>query len=171
MPPAPIVFIATATHVVSLGAASLVVVATVLELLPAVEVVDVPKTKLPLLLVVQLIGGPQVTDVNTDDEGVVFKADVEVLIVGEMVGNEITDDVVLIVVAELEYPPYEAIMLLYLYCQKPFLPPRLQRPYRACRSRAARARVDSIWTASSNLCSNCGEKGDKQEYNGRHCCD
>jgi hypothetical protein len=127
MPPAPILLTATATHVVSLGAVSLVVVAPVLKLLPAVEVVDVPKTKLPLLLVVQLIGGPQVTDVNTDDEVVVFKADVEVLIGGEIVGNEITDDVVLTIVAELEYPPYEAIMLLYLYCQKPLLPPRLRR--------------------------------------------
>jgi hypothetical protein len=45
-------FIATATHVVSLGGASLVVVATVLELLPAVDEVDVPKTNVPLLLVV-----------------------------------------------------------------------------------------------------------------------
>jgi hypothetical protein len=127
MPPAPILLIATATHVVSLGATSLVVVATVLELLPAVQKVDVPKTKLPLLLVVQPIGGPQVTDVNTDDEVVVFRADVELSIGGEMVGNEMTDDVVLTIVAELEYPPYEAIMLLYLYCQKPLLPSRLRR--------------------------------------------
>jgi hypothetical protein len=124
MPPAPILLITTATQVVSLGAASLVVVATVLDLLPAVEVVDVPKTNDPLLLVVQPIGGPQVTDVNTNDEVFVFKADVEVLTGGEMVGNVMTDDVVLTIVAELEYPPYEAIMLLYLYCQNPVFLPR-----------------------------------------------
>jgi hypothetical protein len=124
MPPAPILLITTATQVVSLGAASLVVVATVLDLLPAVEVVDVPKTNDPLLLVVQPIGGPQVTDVNTNDEVFVFKADVEVLTGGEMVGNVMTDDVVLTIVAELEYPSYEAIMLLYLYCQNPVFLPR-----------------------------------------------
>jgi hypothetical protein len=124
MPPAPILLITTATQVVSLGAASLVVVATVLDLLPAVGVVDVPKTNDPLLLVVQPIGGPQVTDVNTNDEVFVFKADVEVLTGGEMVGNVMTDDVVLTIVAELEYPSYEAIMLLYLYCQNPVFLPR-----------------------------------------------
>jgi hypothetical protein len=122
--------IATATHVVSRGGASLVVVATVSELLPAVDVVDVPKTNVPLLLVVQLTGGPDIIVVNSedevvvlraddeavvlraDDEAVVFKADVEVT-----VGNKLTDDVVLTIVAELVYPPYEAIMLLYVCCQ------------------------------------------------------
>jgi hypothetical protein len=114
-------FIATATHVVSLGGASLVVVATVLELLPAVDEVDVPKTNVPLLLVVQLTRGPDTIVVNKDDEVVVLKADVEV-----SVGNKLADDVVLTIVVELEYPPYEAITLLYICCQEPVFPLRLQ---------------------------------------------
>jgi hypothetical protein len=85
--------IATATHVVSLGTVSLVVVATVLELVSTAEVVGVPKTNVPLLLVVQLIGDPDTMDVNKDDEVLVLKADAEV-------GNGMLDDVVLIVVAE-----------------------------------------------------------------------
>lgn len=88
--------IATATHVVSLGAASLVVVAMVLELLPVVEAVGVPKTNDPLLLVVQLIGGPDTIVVNKDDEVVDSKTDVEV-----SAGNEVTLDVVLITVADV----------------------------------------------------------------------
>ncbi|KAG9562765.1 hypothetical protein KCV04_g14473, partial [Aureobasidium melanogenum] len=87
--------IATATHVVSLGTVSLVVVATVLELVSATEVVGVPKTNVPLLLVVQLIGDPETMDVNKDDEVLVLEADVEV-----SVGHGMLDDVVLIVVAE-----------------------------------------------------------------------
>jgi hypothetical protein len=131
--------IATATHVVSRGGASLVVVATVLELLPAVDVVDVPKTKVPLLLVVQLTGGPDIIVVNKDDEVVVLRADDEAVVlkaddeavvlkaddeavvlkadVEDPVGNKLADDVVLTIVAELVYPPYEAIMLLYVCCQ------------------------------------------------------
>jgi hypothetical protein len=122
--------IATATHVVSLGGASLVVVATVLELLPAVDVVDVPKTKVPLLLVVQLTGGPDMIVVNKDGEAVVLKADDEAVVleadVEVIVGNKLADDVVLTMVAELEYPPYEANVLLYLCCQKPVFPFRLR---------------------------------------------
>jgi hypothetical protein len=114
-------FIATATHVVSLGGASLVVVATVLELLPAVDEVDVPKTNVPLLLVVQLTRGPDTIVVNKDDEVVVLKAGVEV-----SVGNKLADDVVLTIVVELEYPPYKAITLLYICCQEPVFPLRLQ---------------------------------------------
>ncbi|KAG9677058.1 hypothetical protein KCU99_g2282, partial [Aureobasidium melanogenum] len=85
--------IATATQVVSLGTVSLVVVATVLELVSTAEVVGVPKANVPLLLVVQLIGDPDTMDVNKDDEVLVLKADAEV-------GNGMLDDVVLIVVAE-----------------------------------------------------------------------
>jgi hypothetical protein len=122
--------IATATHVVSLGGASLVVVATVLELLPAVDVVDVPKTKVPLLLVVQLTGGPDMIVVNKDDEAVVLRADGEAVVleadVEVIVGNKLADDVVLTMVVELEYPPYEANVLLYLCCQKPVFPFRLR---------------------------------------------
>jgi hypothetical protein len=114
-------FIATATHVVSLGGASLVVVATVLELLPAVDEVDVPKTNVPLLLVVQLTRGPDTIVVNKDDEVVVLKAGVEV-----SVGNKLADDVVLTIVVELGYPPYKAITLLYICCQEPVFPLRLQ---------------------------------------------
>lgn len=121
--------IATATHVVSLGAASLVVVAMVLKLLPVVDAVGVPRTNDPLLLVVQLIGGPDTIVVNKDDEVVVSETNVEV-----SAGNEVTIDVmlttdadvevsmgvcmgldvVLTTVAELEYPPYEADVLLYV---------------------------------------------------------
>jgi hypothetical protein len=132
--------IATATHVVSLGGASLVVVATVLELLPAADVVDVPKTKVPLLLVVQLTGGPDILVVNKDDEVVVLRADDEVVVlragdeavvlradVEDPVGNKLADDVVLTSVAELVYPPYEAIMLLYVYCQGLVFSSRPQR--------------------------------------------
>ena len=107
--------IATATHVVSLRAAALVVDATVLELLPA-DAVGVPKTKVPLLLVVQLIGGPDTMVVNKDD--VVLNKDVEVVgsraVVEVLVGNETTIDVVLITGAELECPLYEANALLYI---------------------------------------------------------
>jgi hypothetical protein len=123
-------FIATATHVVSLGGASLVVVATVLELLPAVDEVDVPKTNVPLLLVVQLTRGPDTIVVNKDDEVVVLRADDEVVVlkadVEVSVGNKLADDVVLTIVVELEYPPYEAITLLYICCQEPVFPLRLQ---------------------------------------------
>jgi hypothetical protein len=119
--------IATATHVVSLGAAALVVVATVSELLPA-DVVGVPKTKVPLLLVVQLIGGPDTMVVNKDDEVVnndevvVSRVDVEAL-----VGNEMTIDVVLTTGAELECPLYEANALLYICRQKPISALKLPR--------------------------------------------
>lgn len=98
--------IATATHVVSLGAASLVVVAMVLELLPVDEAVGVPRTNDPLLLVVQLIGGPDTIVVNKDDEVdvsnevnevFVLIADVEV-----SVGNEMTIDEVLTTVADVK---------------------------------------------------------------------
>ena len=143
--------IATATHVVSLGAASLVVVAMVLELLPVIEAVGVPRTNDPLLLVVQLIGGPDTIVVNKDDEVVVSRIDVEVVTlkaeVEVSVGNEVTIDVVLITVAdvevsvgvwmalvvvlttvaELEYPPYEARVLLYICRQKLILPRELSR--------------------------------------------
>ncbi|KAG9577066.1 hypothetical protein KCU86_g17474, partial [Aureobasidium melanogenum] len=89
--------IATATHVVSLGTVSLVVVATVLKLVTTAEVVGLPKKNVPLLLVVQLIGDPETTNVNKDDEVLVLKADVEV-----SVGNDMLNDVVLIIVAEFE---------------------------------------------------------------------
>lgn len=75
---------ATATQVVSLGTVSVVVVATVLELVSGTEMVGVPKTNDPLLFVVQLIGVPDTIDVNKSDEVVVLKADVEV-----SVGNEV----------------------------------------------------------------------------------
>lgn len=136
MPSAPMLLIATATHVVSLGATSLVVVAMVLELLPVVEAVGVPRTNDPLLLVGQLIGGPDMIVVNKDDEVVDSKevdevfvpiADVEVSVGNEMTNDEVLTtvadirvsvdvwkalDVVLATVAELEYPPYEANVLL-----------------------------------------------------------
>jgi hypothetical protein len=122
--------IATATHVVSLGGASLVVVATVLELLPAVDAVGAPKTNVPLLLVVQLTGGPDTIVVNKDDEVVVLRVDDEVVVlkadVKVSVGNKLADDVVLTIVAELEYPPYEAIVLLYLCCQEPGFPLKIR---------------------------------------------
>ena len=119
--------IATATHIVSLGAAALVVDATVLELLPA-DAVGVPNTKVPLLLVVQLIGGPDTIVVNkddevvNDDEVVVLRAEVEVL-----VGNEMRIDVVLTTGAELECALYEANALLYICCQKPISVLKLRR--------------------------------------------
>lgn len=98
--------IATATHVVSLGAASLVVVAMVLELLPVIEAVGVPKTNDPLLLVVQLIGGPDTIVFNKDDEVVVSRIDVEVVTlkaeVEVSIGNDVTIDVVLATVADVE---------------------------------------------------------------------
>lgn len=103
------------------------VVATVSKLLPA-DVVGVPKTKVPLLLVVQLIGGPDTIVVNkdeevvNDEEEVVSRAEVEVLI-----GNEMTIDVVLITGAELECPLYEANALLYIFCQKPVSALKLRR--------------------------------------------
>lgn len=100
--------IATATHVVSLGTVSVVVVATVLKLVSETEMVGVLKTNDALLFVVQLIGVPDAIDVNKDDEVVVSKADVAVSI-----GDDMLEDVVLIVVAEFEYPPKEAGMLLY----------------------------------------------------------
>jgi hypothetical protein len=131
--------IATATHVVSRGGASLVIVATVLELLPAADVVDVPTTNDPLLLVVQLTGGPDMIVVNMDDEVVVLRVDDEVVVlraddeavvlkadVEDPVGNKLADDVVLTSVAELVYPPYEGNVLLYLCCQKPVFPFRLR---------------------------------------------
>ena len=98
--------IATATQVVSLGAASLVVVAMSLELLPVIEAVGVPKTNDPLLLVVQLIGGPDTIVVNKDDEAVVSRIDVEVVTlkaeVEVSIGNDVTIDVVLATVADVE---------------------------------------------------------------------
>lgn len=106
MPSAPMLLIATATHVVSLGAASLVVVAMVLELVPVDEAVGVPRTNDPLLLVVQLIGGPDTIVVNKDDEVdvsievnevFVLTADVEV-----SVDNEMTIDEVLTTVADVK---------------------------------------------------------------------
>lgn len=140
--------IATATHVVSLGAASLVVVAMVLELLPVIEAVGVPKTNDPLLLVVQLIGGPDTIVVSKDDEvvgsridveAVTLKAEVEVSVDNEVVVLITVADVevsvgvwmalvvVLTTVAELEYPPYEARVLLYICRQKLILPRELSR--------------------------------------------
>jgi len=98
--------IATATQVVSLGAASLVVVAMSLELLPVIEAVGVPKTNDPLLLVVQLIGGPDTIVFNKDDEVVVSRIDVEVVTlkaeVEVSIGNDVTIDVVLATVADVE---------------------------------------------------------------------
>lgn len=92
--------IATATQVVSLGDVSLVVVATVLELVSVIEVVVVPKTMVPLLLVVQLIGDPDTMDVNKDDEVVVLRTEIEVAVAVDMLV-----DVLYIIVAEFEYPP------------------------------------------------------------------
>lgn len=92
--------IATATQVVSLGDVSLVVVATVLELVSVIEVVVVPKTMVPLLLVVQLTGDPDTMDVNKDDEVVVLRTEIEVAVAVDMLV-----DVLYIIVAEFEYPP------------------------------------------------------------------
>ena len=82
------------------------VVAMVLELLPVIEAVGVPRTNDPLLLVVQLIGGPDTIVFNKDDEVVVSKIDVAVVTLKAddevSVGNEVTIDVVLTTVADVE---------------------------------------------------------------------
>lgn len=76
------------------------VVATVLELVSVAEMVGVPKTTVPLLLVVQLIGDPDTMDVTKDDEVVVLRTGIEVA-----VGIDMLNDVVWIIVAEFEFPP------------------------------------------------------------------
>ena len=85
------------------------VVATVLELVSATEVVGVLKMNVPLLFVVQLVGVPDTMDVNMDDEVVVLEADVEVSL-----GNDVSDDVVLTIIEEVKYPPEEDGILLYI---------------------------------------------------------